>query len=850
MCDDTDITLNQDDADCDGVTSCDGDCNDADADTYPGATELCGGLDNDCDVIITSGEMDLDGDGWRPCDGDCGSMDATVYPGAAELCDGQDNDCDGTIPADEDDADGDGSRLCDADCDDADATAYPGNTETPCDGVDNDCDAATIDESEDDGDGYSTCDGDCDDADAEVYPGAADPCGDGVDGDCDGVDPECAGCHLTVPADSGTIQGAIDLASGGETICVGSGTYPETIDLGGKAVHLRSTEGRFDTIIEGNGSGPVVTIDSGEGLDTVIEGFTVQGGLTSTPGAGIHVDGASPTLRDLAVWGNTTYGAGTVGGGIYLADSMGSLQGVWISDNEADGPSAVDGDGGGIYIVDSQITLDDVLLWSNTAGDDGAGLLALDSTVDLIHVAVVENATNGTDAHGGGIYLEGAADVTMLDVVVLANETTGSGGGLFVDAGSFATVTNAVFHGNDATLDGGAILATGSSLTLTNVDLSTNSCGGDGGAVRLTTGALATVTSTNAFDNAFPTYSDADDPSWIPFGMGGNLAVDPGFADVGDPAPLNWDLHLSATSDLIDAGDPQILDPDLTPSDIGAYGGPDATGWDMDGDGWPDWWQPGEYDPLAHLLSGFDCDDRDGEVHPEATEVAADGVDQDCDGRDGWFLDFGQATSYVDLGTPTDLDLAQVSIEAWIHLDSTTSGNVLTAPCVYSLKVYPEGAGSVVEAWMVAGTTRSQGTGSEIALGAWHHVAMTYDGNDLVTYLDGMVDKTVTVGPQSDTLCNLAGIGAETTSYPSVFDSFPGALSDIRLWDHARSQGEILDGMFEPLVGNEPGLVGWWLLDEGTDQWVYDSSLGGHDGTLGETPGVDAYDPVWAYQTD
>ena len=50
--------------------------------------------------------------------------------------------------------------------------------------------------------------------------------------------------------------------------------------------------------------------------------------------------------------------------------------------------------------------------------------------------------------------------------------------------------------------------------------------------------------------------------------------------------------------------------------------------------------------------------------------------------------------------------------------------------------------------------------------------------------------------------------------------------------------------------GNEPGLVGWWLLDEGTDQWVYDSSLGGHDGTLGETPGVDAYDPVWAYQTD
>jgi hypothetical protein len=84
------------DADGDGWTTCGGDCDDDDPNTYPGAEELCDGKDNDCDGDIDEG-FDQDGDGFRTCDGDCDDEDDTVYPGAPELCDGKDNDCDGEI---------------------------------------------------------------------------------------------------------------------------------------------------------------------------------------------------------------------------------------------------------------------------------------------------------------------------------------------------------------------------------------------------------------------------------------------------------------------------------------------------------------------------------------------------------------------------------------------------------------------------------------------------------------------------------------------------------------------------------------------------------------------------------
>jgi hypothetical protein len=122
------------------------DCDDHDPNVHPGATEICNGIDDNCDGRIDEG-FDLDNDGYPTCDtpskkADCNDADPTIHPGATETCNNKDDNCDGVI--DEGfDVDKDGYYLCvhgtkAIDCNDNDPTVYPGAPEL-CDGKDNDC---------------------------------------------------------------------------------------------------------------------------------------------------------------------------------------------------------------------------------------------------------------------------------------------------------------------------------------------------------------------------------------------------------------------------------------------------------------------------------------------------------------------------------------------------------------------------------------------------------------------------------------------------------------------------------------------------------------------------------------
>ncbi len=297
------------------------DCDDADASVHPGATELCNGVDDDCDDDIDPDSSadaptwytDADADGYgdpdtaaRSCaaagdqvddDSDCDDADASVHPGATELCNGVDDDCDGdTDPATSadastwySDADADGygdpdtaalscaaasDQVADAsDCDDADADVHPGATEL-CNGIDDDCDGDTDPPtsadastwySDADADGYGDPDtaalscaaasdqvadaSDCDDGDAAVHPGAAELC-NGVDDDCDGaVDPDSSVDAPTWYADADA-DGYGDSSTAVVGCSATSGAVADASDCddGDAAVHPGAVEWCGDSI--------------------------------------------------------------------------------------------------------------------------------------------------------------------------------------------------------------------------------------------------------------------------------------------------------------------------------------------------------------------------------------------------------------------------------------------------------------------------------------------------------------------------------------------------------------------------------------------------------------------------
>ena len=215
---DQDCSGNDCDQDGDGYTSdseeCGGvDCDDENADIYPGAPETDGdGVDSDCnDEDNVPVGCDVDEDGYISDSEECGGVDcddnnADIYPGAPETDgDSIDSDCNGEddnpagCDVDEDGVISDSIECGGIDCNDADATIYPGAPETEGDGIDSDCNgdddppALADDRCDEDGDGVlsdsAECGGiDCDDTDATIYPGAEDVPYDGIDQDCSGED--------------------------------------------------------------------------------------------------------------------------------------------------------------------------------------------------------------------------------------------------------------------------------------------------------------------------------------------------------------------------------------------------------------------------------------------------------------------------------------------------------------------------------------------------------------------------------------------------------------------------------------------------------------------------------------
>ena len=133
---------------------------------------------------------------------------------------------------------------------------------------------------------------------------------------------------------------------------------------------------------------------------------------------------------------------------------------------------------------------------------------------------------------------------------------------------------------------------------------------------------------------------------------------------------------------------------------------------------------------------------------------------------------------------------------------------------------------------------------STIPTSQWVHLVVTrvMSTGAMTIFVNGQVDgsgtgTTVALDGQPDLWIFCSNTGLYT----------PGAIDELRAWSVARSEADLRATMHKRLAGDEPGLVGYWRLDEGFGTSANDSSPTGNPVYLGGAAPLAA--PAWIPST-
>ncbi len=230
-----------------------------------------------------------------------------------------------------------------------------------------------------------------------------------------------------------TVQAAIDVAVAGDTIMLLPGVYYENIDMSGKNISLKSfnpqdLETVERTIISGNNSGCVITINKGESSSCTISGLTITGGYGVDPdeGGGIMCDGTSPGISYCIFRDNYSFR----GGALYIKNSSPMISQCYFYGNSCQAA------GGAIHVRDDSVTrIVNCVFHDNTASLGAAGTV-IDSYVTIANCTIADNSSTTR----GGAFLLTASSVVNIYNSILNNNKSAEGSELAVINNTEVTV--------------------------------------------------------------------------------------------------------------------------------------------------------------------------------------------------------------------------------------------------------------------------------------------------------------------------------------------------------------------------------------------------------------------------
>lgn len=413
--------------------------------------------------------VDTDGDG-APDEVDCDPTDPAVFPGATEICSGVDEDCDGEIDEADaadatdwfPDADGDSfgdaaspTRACEAppgliadgsDCDDSDPLIHPGAEEVPCNGISESCS----------GDG------------GPRLPEEHDTLQQAIDAAEEG------GMVCVGP---GSWPGPARITR--TVTLVSTGEAADTVLSGRERDSILEIDGAADVVVEGftfiDGRatfGAAVRLDNAP--RATLSGNTFLRNQALADGGAISID-SSDDVRITTNFFDRNEADGH-GGAVRVVDSAGLRFSVnTVSRNQA-GRS-----GGGVYLLRAATASVSGGQLDRNLAEDGAGLSAVDCNALTVEAATVNS--NTASGLGGGLYIDGGTSV-LLDELTVRDNTAASGAGLTIWETTGVTLQQSAVRSHLVdTYGAGLLLRSTAEVSVVDTDFDTNSAGQAGGGI-------------------------------------------------------------------------------------------------------------------------------------------------------------------------------------------------------------------------------------------------------------------------------------------------------------------------------------------------------------------------------
>jgi hypothetical protein len=212
----------------------------------------------------------------------------------------------------------------------------------------------------------------------------------------------------------------------------------------------------------------------------------------------------------------------------------------------------------------------------------------------------------------------------------------------------------------------------------------------------------------------------------------------------------------------------------------------------------------------------------------------------------------GVSNGHILLCGSEDFDIGnEFTVEAWIFASSWKAeawqGSIITkdnhpagqTPAGFAFRAGKNGTLSMVMStdgdWFEIQTDPIMNTNQ------WYHVATVVDNGTLSLYVNGVLMNSVAYPGSPVNNGEMVKIG-DSVGWPGR--NWDGILDEIRIWNVARTATELADNQLTDFTGNEPGLVAYLPMNEGSSDFtenLADPNCDGNFVDLASNPWQDGY---------